>query len=328
MPTKAPSTLITSAPHVPMPLGGLVHRVVPAALNLATLPLRRAEIAQSRKQLGAFELQLKALSHRHDPNGGLSIPPILHFVYGLKKREFFPYYAKMAVLSALHHNPGWRVIFHLREEPFGPHWESLKPSLTLNPVPDLQYYGIAPLKHHAHKADIVRLLALQQMGGAYLDIDTITQKSFLPLQSENFVMGIQPALPGQPGGLCNAIMLAQPQAAFLSLWLKQHEHFRSRGTDWLWDFMSVKTPARLACKFPSLITVLKPQAFFDPLWDTVEDVLFSETAPIGARPNFAFHLWNNMISSKLDSIDSTFIRHSNSLYAQIARPVALAAGEI
>jgi len=35
-----------------------------------------------------------------------------------------------------------------------------------------------------------------------------------------------------------------------------------------------------------------------------------------------------MISSKLDSIDSAFIRHSNSLYAQIARPVALAAGEI
>ena len=316
------------APHVPMPLGGLVHRAIPHALNLATAPFNQKAIHADQIKLAGFEKQLQALAKTMPQGQASKIPSILHFIYGLKKREAFPYYAKLAVLSALHHNPGWQTIFHFREEPFGPHWESLRPHLILNPVPDFNYFGIAPLTHYAHKADVVRLLALLHVGGAYLDIDTLTQKSFAPLQADSFVMGIQRALPGQPGGLCNAIMLGAPHAAFTKMWLKQHRHFRSRGTDWLWDYMSVKTPALLARKKPTLITVLKPEAFFDPLWNEVETVLFSEQPPKSPLPNFAFHLWNNMIGAKLESIDADYVRSSNSLYAQIARPVAKAAGEI
>ncbi len=311
-----------------MPLGGFVHRAVPGLLNRATATFNRPAIAEAAARLAKLEAQLQHMAKAHAGPSANTIPPILHFVYGLKQREVFPYYAKLAVLSALHHHPGWQAMFHLGHEPTGPHWQSLKPRLILNPVPALDYFGIAPLKHHAHKADVIRLLALQHIGGVYMDIDTLTQKSFSPLNAEKFVMGIQPALPGQPGGLCNAIMLARPQAAFTSLWLAQHRHFRSRGTDWLWDFMSVKTPAQLARKNPNLITVLKPKALFDPLWNTVEETLFSETPVANALPNFAFHLWNNMISAKLDSIDPHYIKTSNSLYAQIARPVAKAFGEI
>ena len=318
----------TSAPRVPMPLGGLVHRVIPRALNLITAPFNQSAIHTDQINLAKFEIQLQALAKTMPQSQAGKIPPVLHFVYGLKKREAFPYYSKLAVLSALHHNPGWRAIFHFREEPFGPHWESLKPRLTLNVVPNFTYFDIAPITHYAHKADVIRLLALLHIGGAYLDIDTLTQKSFSPLQSQNFVMGVQRALPGQPGGLCNAIMLAAPQAAFTQLWLKQHRHFRSHGTDWLWDYMSVKTPALLARQNPAFITVLKPEALFDPLWDDVESILFGEKPPAAALPNFAFHLWNNMIGTKLEAIDADYIRTSNSLYAQIARPVAKAAGEI
>ncbi len=320
--------LIAPAPRVPMPLGGLVHRVVPRALNLATAPFNQKAIHADQIKLAGFEKQLQALAKAMPQGQAGKIPPILHFVYGLKQREAFPYYAKLAVLSALHHNPGWQANFHFREEPYGIHWESLKPRLTLIPVPDFTYFGAAPVIHYAHKADVIRLLALLHVGGAYLDIDTLTQKPFAPLQSQSFVMGIQRALPGQPGGLCNAIMLAAPQAAFTQLWLHQNRHFRSRGTDWLWDYMSVKTPALLASKNPALITVLKPEALFDPLWDEVESVLFGESPATTALPNFAFHLWNNMIGTKLEAIDKDYVRNSNSLYAQLARPVAKAAGEI
>ena len=319
---------IAPAPLVTMPLGGLIHRAVPYALNLLKAPFNQKAIHSDQIKFAGIEKQLQALAKALPQGQAGTIPPILHFVYGLKKREAFPYYAKLAVLSALHHNPGWQAIFHFREEPFGPHWEGLKPRLTLNPLPDFTYFGIAPVQHYAHKADVVRLLALMHIGGAYLDIDTLTQKSFSPLQSQSFVMGIQRALPGQPGGLCNAIMLAAPRAAFTQLWLKQHRHFRSRGTDWLWDYMSVKTPAMLARKNPALITVLKPEAFFDPLWNEVESILFDEKPPTAPLPNFAFHLWNNMIGARLDAIDSDYISSSNSLYAQLARPVAKAAGEI
>ncbi len=320
--------LTTIAPRVPMPLGGLAHRAIPALLNILSAPWYRQDIANSKQQLAEYELGLQNLAQQYIAPKGPAVPSILHFVYGLKRREFFPYYAKLAVLSALHHNAGWHAYFHYREEPFGPHWDSVRPHLILNPVPDFAYFKTAPITHYAHKADIIRLLALKQMGGAYLDIDTLTQRPFAPLQQQSYVMGVQRSLPGQPGGLCNAIMFAAPHAPFLELWLKQHRHFRSRGTDWLWDFMSVKTPAKLAANHPDLITVLKPDALFEPLWTDVEQVLFSE-APSTNRPsNFAFHLWNNMIGTRLEAIDVSYLRQSNSLYAQIARPVAKAAGDI
>ena len=320
--------LKATAPHLSLPLGGWIHRAVPQVLNSITAPSNRLAINDAKNELAHFVQQLETLAKKCAPPEGQSIPPILHFVYGLKKRETFPYYAKIAVLSAMYHNPNWRAIFHYRAEPNGPHWESLRPYLTLNVVPDVTYFGIAPFKHYAHKADIIRLLALNYVGGAYLDIDTLTQKSFAPLQNENFVMGVQPALPGQPGGLCNAIMLGAPHAAFTQAWLKQYQYFRSRGTDWLWDYMSVKTPALLARKNPNLITVLKPEALFDPLWNTVDKALFSDPPAVASLPNLAFHLWNNMIGARLEQISPDYIITSNSLYAQIARTVAKAFGEI
>ena len=141
-------------------------------------------------------------------------------------------------------------------------------------------------------------------------------------------MRIQAERPSQPGGLCNAIMLGSPNAPFAQLWLRQFQDFRSRGTDWLWDYMSVKTPALLARKSPSFITVLKPEAFFDPLWNKIDQVLFSESSATAQLPNFAFHLWDNAIRTRLAQIDPAYIKTANSLYAQIARPVAKAAGDI
>ena len=119
--------LITTAPRVPMPFCGQVHRVVPGACNRVTATWHREEIVRSKNLLDAFDQQLKHLDQSYKANNGTSIRTNLHFVYGLKKREFFPYFAKLAVLSAMHHNPGWGAFFHYREEPFGPHWDSVKP---------------------------------------------------------------------------------------------------------------------------------------------------------------------------------------------------------
>ncbi len=323
---KNRTEMLTDAPRVPMLLGGLIHRAVPCVLNLASAPFNGKAIFAGRQKLEAFEPQLLNLGKAIPAKRDKKIPPVFHFVFGLKQAEEFPFYAKLAVLTALHHNPGWQAIFHFTYEPFGEHWESLKPKLVLSQVPEFDYFGIAPIRHYAHKADVIRLLALLHLGGAYLDIDTITQRPFAELQHFPFVMGIQAGLPGQPGGLCNAIMLAEPQSAFAKLWLTQYRYFRSRGQDWLWDFLSVKTPAQLARRNPDLLAVLRPQAFFDPLWNTVEEVMFAEVPKQAGdhSTNFAFHLWNNFIGKRLRELDETHVMNSNSLYAQIARPVLLA----
>ncbi len=60
---------------------------------------------------------------------------------------------------------------HYLNLPTGPWWDLLAPQLTLikTTVPD-SYLG-RPISHFAHKADVLRLLAMKHSGGIYLDID-------------------------------------------------------------------------------------------------------------------------------------------------------------
>jgi hypothetical protein len=60
---------------------------------------------------------------------------------------------------------------HYEHLPRGPWWDEIVPHLTLikTVVPD-EIYG-RPIRHFAHKADVLRLLAMKYSGGIYLDID-------------------------------------------------------------------------------------------------------------------------------------------------------------
>lgn len=303
-----------------LPLRGQIHLWVPRLLNTIHAPRHKTEITRGAANFAAIEDSLRRLAGPQ--SNDRKIPKIIHLVFGLKQPEALPLYAKVAVQSAMYHNPGWRVMFHYTHEPFGKYWDELKPKLNLNQVPSLDYVGNAPMRHYAHRADVLRLLALYHIGGAYLDIDTLTCRSFEELREEQFVMGIQRKLPGQPGGLCNAIMLGARGSAFAKLWIEYAHHCRSAGKDWLYDFNAVKLPAILAYRRPELLTVLKPQAFFEPLWDTVLNTMFNETGNPSEAPleNYAIHLWNNMIKDRLDSLDENYIKTSNSLYARLARP--------
>lgn len=54
---------------------------------------------------------------------------------------------------------------------------------------DISIFG-TPVKHYAHKADIVRMEALLRWGGIYLDIDVITLRPFDHLLDKDMVMGL------------------------------------------------------------------------------------------------------------------------------------------
>lgn len=116
-----------------------------------------------------------------------------------------------------------------------------------------------------HQSDVVRLEALLQFGGIYLDLDVVVLRSFAPLRRYEAVLGseddegeqsthshsqVQP-LPDAPvapetrtghiGALCNAIMLAAPRAHFFRLWHLEYSRFDAR--EWSWH--SVHLPAVL-----------------------------------------------------------------------------------
>ena len=291
-------------------------------LNVANAIRSPAELIASHSGLRSYQRQLDRIAKDAPIHDGKRVPKAIHFVFGMKGVEELPYYAYIAIASAKAHNRGWTVYFHYHHEPTGPHWAAIKNEVVCVRVPQFQFYRFAKYHHYAHKADVVRMLALWHIGGVYLDIDTICCRPFEPLRSHAFVMGVQATIPGSVGGLCNAVMISQPKAQFLRHWLERYSSFRSAGRDALWDFHSVRLPVRLATKNPELITVLPFNAFFYPLWHDLERVLLMENGSRYAhylQDAYVFHLWNNITGRALEKINWAYVQRSKSIYAQLAR---------
>ncbi|KNX49801.2 hypothetical protein CNBG_9579 [Cryptococcus deuterogattii R265] len=167
---------------------------------------------------------------------GMLVPDAVHYVYGLKpvpegqRGEELPYYAYLAMRSALINLSPKVIYFHYEHLPTGPWWDLIRPHLTLikTQVPE-SIYG-RPLKHFAHKADVLRLLAMKYSGGIYLDIDIYVTKPFDDLLYYPTTLGMEASPDSRrsaldPEGLC-----------------------------------------QLAREHPTEIQVLSERAFFWPMW--------------------------------------------------------------
>lgn len=192
------------------------------------------------------------------------IPNILHFV-GLGGVQF-TFIHFLAIASAWSVNRPERMFFHYDTEPVGVWWDPIKPYLSLNRVAAPREIFGNPIKHYAHQADVIRLEMLMQHGGVYLDLDVICVNPFQPLLNEQFVMGIEP-----DRGLCNAVVLSAPQAEFAQVWYDRYKSFNGD----CWNCHSVVLPCHLSKEHPSLIKVLDEYAFFYPLWNDPDFVLWN-----------------------------------------------------
>ena len=89
-------------------------------------------------------------------------------------------------------------------------------------------------------------------GGIYLDLDVVVVRPFAPLlrAGHDFVMGKEGDVDaGGFHGLCNAVMLARPNASFALRWLERYRDFGSGHGD-AWSYHSVQLPALLAEQHP------------------------------------------------------------------------------
>jgi hypothetical protein len=280
-----------------------------------------AAVKASQRVIDSLRARLPDPQDHGEPG---KAPRIFHFIFGFKSAGDIPYYGYLAIRSALHFNPGWAVYYYCMHEPEGPNWDRIRSRVNVVRIDDFEYFQTARFHHYAHKADVIRMIVINQVGGVYLDVDTITRRSYEDLRGHQFCMGVQAAGPSSSSGLCNAVMIGQPGAAFSTIWLAQYDYFRSKGRDDLWDYHSVKLPGRLMVEAPQLIEVLDYRAFFYPLWNVIEQQLFSDA---GARfagdfeVAYCHHLWNGGTGEFLEKIDEDWIRKSRSIYASIAREV-------
>jgi len=275
-----------------------------------------------RIKFGELERRLDLIGCEVEKEYSDQIPNVLHFVFLYPLHTKMPFYTAVAIQSAITRTGATRTFLYCSHEPLGDHWDAIKAQVTIIYISDFTYFKNAKIYHAAHKADIIRLLALYHIGGIYLDNDTITLRSMDDLRDKKFVMGIQGTRGGTNTiGLCNATMLGRRHSLFCNTWIRSYRFFKSKGRDTFWDFHSVKLPVLIARALIDEITVLSSRAFFYPMWHDIERRLFTDGSRENARyfeSAYSIHLWSSM-NGFLPAISRAYIQNSSSLYASWAQ---------
>ena len=217
------------------------------------------------------------------------IPRVVHFIFGLRP-DFggkpFSAIHWAAVESAARHLKPNKIRLYCANRPFGAWWERCRQLVEVIDIvaPD-RIFG-NELKYAAHKTDLLRLAVLNEQGGIYLDLDVLVVAPFPDCLFEHkFVMGTETGI-----GLCNAVIMAQPNSAFGRRWLETFVKFD--GADW--NQHAVRIPGKLAeSAKPGEIEILPSHTFFEPMYDAAGlDQLFLKST-IQHRGALAHHLWES-----------------------------------
>ncbi len=250
------------------------------------------------------------------------IPKILHFCFGFKEGfggRPWGLSQYVCVRSAVEKIKPDQVFMYYEHEPSGPWWEVTLPLITpVKVVAPREIFG-NKVDHPAHRADVVRLERLIDVGGIYLDCDVLVQRDFDDLLDNSVVLGAEGR--GARWGTANAIILAEPNAPFIKRWYAEYKSFRGAEGKQYWNEHSVKLPQRLAKDFPEEITILPYTAFFWPLWtESHIHWMFASDKPVPLDETYANHLWERKAWAYIDSLTPGEVRSIDTNFHRWARP--------
>jgi hypothetical protein len=217
-------------------------------------------------------------------NSNIKIPNIIFFIFGFKKQteEFlFCYY--LSVYSAYMLNNPDKIEFYYHYELYGEWFDKLKEIKCIEFIKlDIpKFIGSKPIKKVAHIADKIRMEILYNNGGIYMDIDTISVRSYKDLLYNHTVLGLQTS-----DRICNAIMMTTPKSAFFDIWINNYEYYFDPDG---WEESSIILPFNLYKKYPNLLTIVEPDVLFLPSWHETEKIFVdSENIPVNL---ITLHLW-------------------------------------
>lgn len=187
-----------------------------------------------------------------------------------------------------------RVLFHHEHMPRGPWWDLSRPLVTpLRCRAPTEVFGNR-LHRVEHQADVLRLRALIEHGGMYLDADVFVHRGFDDLLGHAAVLG-RMGEGETAAGLGNSVILAEPGAAFLRRWLDEYRSFRSRGYDGQYIEHSIRLPLRLWQAHPDEVEVLPTLAFYHPWCDAAGlRAIFEPGEACDVAGSHATHLWESL----------------------------------
>ena len=268
-----------------------------------------------------------------------TIPKHYHFIFGLKpQNEPFHIAYYLCLKSCIEVNSPEKISFYYENEPYGPWWDKIKPSLDLVKLIDIDYGFDESLydQHseglfikqnglqYAHKTDFLRLKILYEQGGVYADMDTLFVKPYPEQLFESLcVLGHEEYGAGVKT-LCNAVIFAQAKSEFIQLWFAQtHNVF-----DGTWNRHSCREAAILKQQNPQLLQVVDRSYFYH--FDCTTQGLTDLLALNSELPDtlYSIHLWSHLwwgknrtdfIRFHADMLTEQFIKQVDSSFNLIAR---------
>ena len=255
-------------------------------------------------------------------------PYKIHFIFGLKiQTESFSFVHYLSIYSAFIMNEYATIYLHHHFPIHGYWWERLLqdvPNIILNAIGVPTHIGAKKIIKLAHKADKARMDILWEMGGIYMDIDTISHKSMKPFLKNETTLCKQYNLrviskdysTRFVGGICNAIMITKQKSKFFKKWLSAYE----RAFDpTKWEEASIWLPLRLSKEYPQHVNVLDPEVFNVPCcWEG--NKMFEESCEMIPNELVVLHMSETMSKRYIDQIKGWewIESHKETLYATIA----------
>jgi hypothetical protein len=246
------------------------------------------------------------------------VSPILHFSWGYQEGSAFGLVDRLAIVSAAHHNADWDVILWSPRTPSGEHWEAVLahvPRIKVMPAPQFTHFNKREIAKYAHKSDLLRHTVLYALGGAYLDLDTVTLRPF-PKEWLNFpyVVGVEYRQDGSVIGLCNAAFLCAPFSPFGWKILSEFQY---------WD-PSVHGYAEFSVFRPVMWSKeMEPGQVHVVPWQLLGPMHWDRDAYWGRRDTLqgvvVAHLWGTLCREKLNSLTVEELRNGEFAYADAVK---------
>ena len=257
------------------------------------------------------------------------IPNKLHFVFGLSETfggKPWSLCHYLAVKSALDVNNIDKANLYYKHKPTGEWFEKIESRLNLIEIdPPIEIFG-RPLLHIAHQTGVIRLQILLEEGGIYMDVDTISKKSFGNLLNNKCVLGIQGTPQGIVEGLCDGVILAEKGSEFIEHWLLSYQTHKSKGRDEYWAEHAVHMPHFLSKQYPHLLHVEPYDSFHYPLYHSGEPIASDVGIKLLFEKNIDFenaychHLWETVSwDNYLKDLTTDSIQSKDTTYNIIAR---------
>jgi hypothetical protein len=228
-------------------------------------------------------------------------------------------------------------VLHCHELPYGFYWDLARPLVELQRVEPVAAvvdfpYDDPVVRHYsyAHQADVVRLDVLAEHGGLYADIDTLfVSPPAAELWDAPAVIGreadvVDPRTDRPRPSMSNALLMAEPGAAFVTRWREQVEG----ALDGSWSAHSCFLAHDLATAHPDEVRV-EPERTFHPFPPTVDGLrrllVERETDLDGiVSMHLAAHLWwdetrRDFSAVHAQQVDEAWIRGGTTTYALAAQ---------